>query len=139
MPERRCARMTSKGRIYVRLGCFLLAILMLSPFPFWIDSSRVFVQASSFVVIGTILAGGTIWVGSILGLAFAAIALLRKRWFCRYVCPVGLLLDAVSGVRSPAGTWWKRSPPIGEYIVLLTAAGAILGIRSFCGWTRWRS
>jgi len=123
--------MTSKGRIYVRLGCFLLAILMLSPFPFWIDSSRVFVQASSFVVIGTILAGGTIWVGSILGLAFAAIALLRKRWFCRYVCPVGLLLDAVSGVRSPAGTWWKRSPPIGEYIVLLTAAGAILGYPLF--------
>lgn len=123
--------MTNRGRIYWRLGCFLLATLLLSPFPFWIDSSRVFVQASSFVAIGTILAGGTIWVGSILGLAFAAIALLRKRWFCRHVCPVGLLLDAVSGIKSPAGTWWKRSPPIGETVVFLTAAGAILGYPLF--------
>jgi ferredoxin-type protein NapF len=101
------------------------------PFPFWIDSSRIFVQASSFITICTILAGGTIWVGSILGLAFAAISLVRKRWFCRYICPVGLLLDTVSDMKLPVRIWWKRSPPIGKYIVLLTAAGAIFGYPLF--------
>ena len=115
----------------MRLGCFLLATLLLLPFPFWINSSRIFVQSSSFVTICTILAGGTIWVGSILGLAFAVISLARKRWFCRYICPVGLLLDAVSGVKFPGRFWWKRFPPIGKYIVLLTAAGAILGYPLF--------
>jgi polyferredoxin len=84
-------------RLYVRLGCFLLAILLLLPFPFRVGISRVFVQASSFVAICTILAGGAFCVQSILGLVFALISLVRKRWFCRYVCPVGLLLDAVSG------------------------------------------
>jgi ferredoxin len=117
--------------MYVRLGCFLLASLLLLPFPFWINSSRIFVQASSFITICTILAGGTIWVGSILGLLFAVIALARKRWFCRYICPVGLLLDTVSGKVLPARIWWRRSPPIGKYIVLLTAAGAILGYPLF--------
>ncbi len=123
--------MTRRGRLYVRLGCFLLATLLLLPFPFWIDSSRIFVQAGSFVTICTILAGGTIWVGSIPGLVFAVISLARKRWFCRYICPVGLLLDAVSGVKLPGRIWWKRSPPIGKYIVLPTAAGAILGYPLF--------
>lgn len=123
--------MTNKRRMYVRLGCFLLATLLLLPFPFWIHGSRIFVQASSFITICTILAGGTIWVGSILGLAFAVISLIRKRWFCRYICPVGLLLDTVSGMKLPVRIWWKRCPPIGKFIVLLTAAGAILGYPLF--------
>jgi ferredoxin len=118
-------------RLYVRWSCLLLAILLLLPFPFWIDSSRIFVQASSFVTICAILAGGTFWVGSILGLVFAAISLVRKRWFCRYICPVGLLLDTVSGRKLPIMIWWKGCPPIGRYIVLLTASGAILGYPLF--------
>jgi ferredoxin len=109
----------------------LLATLLLLPFPFWINSSRVFVQASSFITICAILAGGTIWVGSILGLIFAVISLARKRWFCRYICPVGLLLETVSGMKLPVRIWWRRSPPIGKYIVLLTAAGAIFGYPLF--------
>ena len=115
----------------MRLGCLLLATLLLLPFPFWIDSSRIFVQASSFITICTILAGGTFWIGSVLGLLFATIAMVRKRLFCRYICPVGLLLDTVSGKKLPMKIWWKRCPPIGRYIVLLTAAGAILGYPLF--------
>jgi ferredoxin-type protein NapF len=123
--------MNNRGRLYVRLSCFLLATLLLLPFPFWIHCSRIFVQASSFIAICTILAGGTIWVGSILGLVFAVISLARKRWFCRYICPVGLLLDTVSAAKLPVRIWWKRFPPIGKYIVLLTAAGAIFGYPLF--------
>jgi ferredoxin len=123
--------MINKKRLYVRLGCFLMATLLLLPFPFWIDSSRIFVQASSFITLCAILAGGTIWVGSILGLVFAVISLVRKRWFCRYICPVGLLLDTVSSTKLPVRIWWRGSPPIGKYIVLLTATGAIFGYPLF--------
>jgi ferredoxin len=123
--------MLNKRRLYVRLGCFLLATLLLLPFPFWLNISRIFVQASSFVTLCTILAGEAIWVGSILGLFFAVVSLARKRWFCRYICPVGLLLDTVSGVKSPGRMWWKRFPSMGKYIVLLTAAGAIFGYPLF--------
>jgi ferredoxin len=118
-------------RMYVRLGCFLLVTFLLLPFPFRIDGSRLFVQASAFVTICSILAGGTIWVGSILGLVFSIISLWRKRWSCRYVCPVGLLLDTVSGMKFPGRIWWKGCPPIGRYIVLLTVAGAVVGYPLF--------
>lgn len=123
--------MTNTNRLYVRLSCLLLAILLLLPFPFWIDSSRVFVQASSFVTICTILAGGAIWAGSVLGLVFAVIALVKKRWFCRYICPVGLILDTVSGRKLSFWNWWKGCPPLGKYMVFITAAGALLGYPLF--------
>lgn len=115
----------------MRWGCLLVAILLLLPFPFWMNSSRIFVQTSSFIAICTILAGGTFWVGSVLGLVFAIIALARKRWFCRFICPVGVLLDTVSGRKLFIRNWWKGCPPVGRYIVLLTAAGAILGYPLF--------
>ena len=119
--------MRHQWRLYVKLGCLFLATVLLLPFPFWIHSSRIFPQASSFVTIGTILAGGTLGVGSILGLLFAAISLIRKRWFCRYICPVGLILDTVTGLKLPGRIRWKRLPSIGKYIVVLTAAGAFFG------------
>ena len=109
----------------------MLATLLLLPFPFWANSSRIFVQTSSFVAICTILAAGTFWVGSLLGLVFAVVALVRKRWFCRFICPVGVLLDTVSGRKLSIWNWWKGCPPIGRYIVLITAAGAVLGYPLF--------
>jgi ferredoxin len=123
--------MTNKRRLYVRWACFLLATLLLLPFPFWANSSRIFVQTSSFVAICTILAAGTFWIGSLLGLVFAVVALVRKRWFCRFICPVGVLLDTVSGRKLSIWNWWKGCPPIGRYIVLITAAGAVLGYPLF--------
>ncbi|MBN1907353.1 MAG: 4Fe-4S binding protein [Deltaproteobacteria bacterium] len=118
-------------RLYVRLGCLLITILLLLPLPFWVYSSRIFVQASPFVTICTILAGGALWLGSILGLLFFIISLFRKRFFCRHVCPVGLILDTVSGIRPSVKPWWKGSPLIGRYIVFLTLAGAIAGYPIF--------
>ncbi len=118
-------------RSYVRLGCFLFSAVLLLPFPFWVHSSRIFVQASPFVTICTILAVGTFWVGSILGLVFSVISLFRKRFFCRYVCPTGLILDTVSGIKLTKKIWWKGCPPIGKYIAILTAAGAIIGYPLF--------
>jgi polyferredoxin len=63
--------------------------------------------------------------GSILGLGFFLIALARKRWLCRNICPVGLLLDGVAGIGLRKKSWWVRFPPIGRYIALLTIAGSV--------------
>lgn len=123
--------MSPKRRLYIRVCCFALAIFLLLPLPFWSSTARVLVQASAFVAIGTILAGGAFRVASILGLLFAAISLMRPRWFCRFACPVGVLLDAASAMHLPKKFRCAGCPPIGHYLVLLTLAGALVGYPLF--------
>jgi hypothetical protein len=126
--------MTSQRRLprfHLRLGCFVLAMLLLWPLPFWLNHSRVLVQASPFVSISLILAGGTLGMGSILGFGFSLIALARKRWFCRNICPVGLLLDGVAAIGLRKKRWWARCPSIGRYVALLTIAGSVAGYPLF--------
>ena len=118
-------------RLSLRLGCFVLAILLLWPSPFWPNQSRVLVQASPFVTICLILAGGTFQMGLILGLGFSVIALVRKRWFCSHICPVGFLLDGVTAIGLKNKSWWARCPSIGRFIALLTVAGSVAGYPLF--------
>ena len=119
------------SRLYLRVGCFVLAILLLWPLTFWLNYSGILAQASPFVTICAILAGGTFGIGSILGLGFSIIALIRTRWFCRNICPVGLLVDGASRIGLRKNAWWRKCPSLGRYIALLTAAGAMVGYPLF--------
>lgn len=114
-------------RLLVRMSCLVSAILLLWPLSLWLEGSTVAVQASPFVAICTLLAGWTFSAGIFLGLIFSATVIVRKRWFCRYLCPVGLLLDGASCIGLRKISWWRHCPPIGRYIALLTAAGSIIG------------
>lgn len=119
------------SRLYVRVGCFVLTIMLLWPLPFWLNYSGIFVQASPFVTICVIFAGGTFGIGSILGLGFSVLAMIRTRWFCRNICPVGLLMDGASRIGFRKNAWWRKCPSIGRYIALLTAGAAVVGYPLF--------
>jgi ferredoxin-type protein NapF len=67
----------------------------------------------------------------ILGLGISIISITRKRWFCRNICPMGLLLDGASGIGLRKRSWWVRCPAIGMYIAVLTVAGAVVGYPVF--------
>jgi ferredoxin-type protein NapF len=86
---------------------------------------------SSFVAVTSILAAKTIRPILILGLIAGLVALCRHRWFCRWVCPMGLCLDGASCL----GKQLKRKPcqtmPIGRWLLTLTLGGAILGCPLF--------
>lgn len=114
-------------RLLVRLACFLLAVALLWPVHMWPNASEIAIQASPFVAVCAIIAGRTLNAGLLLGLGIAGIVLFRKRWFCRYICPTGLLQDWTSTIGLHKTRWWFRCPSIGRYILLLTAAGAIVG------------
>ena len=118
-------------RLPVRLACLVLAILLLWPLPLWLHASTIAVQASPFVAVCTILADRAWSAGIILGIILAAIAAVRKRWFCRYICPAGLLLEGIDYIGLRKNAWWRRFPFIGRYIALLTIAGAVVGYPLF--------
>lgn len=82
---------------------------------------------SPFIAVGSIMATRAFAVTACLGLAVGFIAMLRPRWFCRWVCPPGLCADGMSYMGRRCGRKPAKLPSIGRWIVLLTLAGACLG------------
>ena len=52
---------------------------------------------------------------------------VRRRWFCRWVCPTGLCSDLAGRLGTRMGCRCPRLPPLGQWIALLTLAGACVG------------
>ncbi len=63
----------------------------------------------------------------LIGLGFALLALWKRRLFCRYVCPVGLLVEGSTNAGLRKSAWWRRCPPLGQYAALITIIGAVVG------------
>ncbi|MDP6546900.1 MAG: 4Fe-4S binding protein [Phycisphaerae bacterium] len=64
---------------------------------------------------------------AILGLPMLVIVTLRRRWFCRWLCPVGLIVDSCAKVRPGAKYGYRKIPPVGQWLMLATLGGAIVG------------
>jgi len=114
-------------RMAVRIFCFVFASAFLWPVVAWKTAPKFVVQLSPFNAICSTVAIRTIGVGAGIGLAFALVALIRRRWFCRYACPTGLLLEGAAKIGFQKSSWWTRFPPLGKYAALLTVAGAVVG------------
>lgn len=82
---------------------------------------------SPFVAIASILAGGAIWTVAPLGLLVLAIVATRRRWFCRWLCPMGVLADGSSYLGRLAKRKPRKLPSIGQWILWITLASAVLG------------
>jgi len=124
-------RLESTRRRTVRLvsrACVLVVgvVLALSVVP-WRWTALLLPALSPFVAIGSAVAGRTLLVTTPLGLLVALLVVWRPRWFCRVACPVGLMIEQVGRLRPHARPRVSRVPPIGQWVVLLTLAGAVVG------------
>jgi ferredoxin-type protein NapF len=114
-------------RLLVQLAFFSAACVLLWP-PHSLESAPKFVaQASPFEAICSSVALKSVSAGMLIGWVIAIVALSQRRFFCRYICPTGLLLEGASHVGFKKATWWHRCPPLGQYIALLTLIGAVVG------------
>ena len=115
----------------VRAAVLLAACATLLP---WLEGSRwpVVVPAMSpFAAIVSLTATRTFQATACLGLAVGAIALVRRRWFCRWMCPTGLCAEGPTRLGRRWGRRCPRLPPLGEWLALLTLGGACLGYPLF--------
>ncbi len=118
-------------RRLVRAVCLVAAVVVL-----WSVLPGVFIPGlvpalSPFVAVTAILATRGFhvltWLGLIVGLA----VLVRRRLFCRWVCPAGVCMDGAGWLGHRLGRRTIRFPQIGSWIVLLTLGGACLGYPLF--------
>ncbi len=115
------------ARLLIQLACFAAACAILWPIPSSKGVAKFVAQSSPFVAVCSITALRSIGAGTGIGLTFAIIALWRRRWFCYYACPVGLLLEGTSNGGFQKTSWWKRCPPLGQYVAIGTLLGAAVG------------
>jgi ferredoxin-type protein NapF len=121
--------MTSSDRL-LRLGvqlASLAAAIILLWSGSWPAGARGLAQASPFVAICSSIARRAVASGTFVGFAIGLISIFRRRWFCRYLCPVGLLLEGASSAGIHKALWWNRCKPLGQYAALLTFFGALFG------------
>lgn len=82
---------------------------------------------SPHIAIGSVLALRAVALFTVLAPPMVMIVLLRRRWFCRNLCPMGLIAETCGLVRRSAKPRYGRVPPMGQWFALATLGGAAMG------------
>jgi len=89
-------------RFLIRLAAFAAAVVLAVDVLPWPWGPRVLPSLSPYVTIGSAVALRTVHAAALVGLPALLIVLVRRRWFCRYVCPVGMMTECAGRLR-PSG------------------------------------
>jgi len=115
----------------VRCVVLVVAVLALSPLVSWRPLAMAIVAASPLVAIASSVATRAVGLASLVAVPVIVIVILRQRWFCRWLCPVGLVSEQVGRLGSAAGCRAPRIAPVGHWLALATLGGACLGYPLF--------
>jgi MauM/NapG family ferredoxin protein len=116
-----------RARILTRLAGLVGAVVLAAGVLPWPWAPMIVPAASPFVMIASVIALRGAGVAVLAGFPVLVAALRRPRWFCRWVCPVGLAEEALGRVRPSAAGRFVKWPAVGQCIVLLTLGGAAAG------------
>jgi ferredoxin-type protein NapF len=123
----------SQGRTHVptRLAvrCLALAVvaIVIWPLASCTCTAMTIVAVSPFVGIGSALAARSAGWSTLVAVPVLVVALVRRRWFCRWVCPTGLVSEQVGRIGSAMKCRAPAVIPLGQWFAIVTFAGAILG------------
>ena len=120
-------RSGGRGRWLVRGAFLLLALVALIPLGDAVAAMRIVPAASPLVALASAIATRSLQVVWVVGFALLLAAVVRRRWFCRWVCPTGLCADTASWVGARLGRGSVPLPPVGSWILLITLGGAAVG------------
>jgi MauM/NapG family ferredoxin protein len=114
-------------RLLGRIVALALAVVLLLDVLPWDAAPMVVPAVSPWVAICSAVALRSFsWI-VLLAVPVLVLSVLRKRWFCRYACPVGLLTEQAGRpmvwTRGVAG----RLPHLGRWFALIGLAGACVG------------
>ena len=115
---------------HVRFISTLLAIIFALPFSFdWVIG--LYNWLSPFILLNSLFLLKSLVVLNILGFVILILSFFRNRWFCRYLCPVGLGCDTVSTLSPRKSVFLKSIPSLSRWLYLISLVAAWLGIPLF--------
>ncbi len=114
----------------VRSLSTLVAVLLALPFS-WKGFTGLYNWLSPFIMLNSVLVlKSIVWLNAI-ALIVLILAILRKRWFCRYLCPVGWGCDKISNISLRKKVSYKHFPNIGKWLAITSLASAAVGFPLF--------
>lgn len=114
-------------RQMVRVTLLVVAVLLLLPLPKGIWLLIVVPALSPLIALASLLSTRTFHIATGIGFLVAVIVLIRRRWLCRWVCPVGTCADFAMSFGLRLHRRCPKLPSFGQWIALLTLGGAVLG------------
>ena len=118
-------------RTLVRCCVFAAAVVLLVPLVPWTSAAMVVPALSPFVLAAVGIGARGLGLGALIGLPVLIMVVLRRRWFCRWLCPVGLLTEGVGRLSPVSGTRCRRVPAVGRGLVFLSIFAAAVGYPMF--------
>ena len=112
----------------VRLISFVAAVILALPLSLgaW---TGLYIWTSPFLLLNKLLSGQAIVVLNGLAVLVFAVIAIYPRWYCKWLCPTGVICDAVSGKRKKK-IKLSRIPEFGR-IILLASVVTVFGVSLF--------
>jgi len=108
----------------------IVAVLLALPLS-WKGFTGIYTWLSPYIMLNSILVlRSFVWLNA-LAFIILVLSFFRKRWFCRYLCPVGWGCDKVSSVSYRKVGSYKRLPNIGKWLAIISLASAAAGFSLF--------
>lgn len=126
----RGTRMRRVSRFIVRLAVLVVAALAAAQLV-GAHASRVLPSLSPFLVVTGAVADRVVSAWMLLCLPLLILAMVRRRWFCRYLCPTGFALECVGRVGARRKDRHRSWPRFGAWLVAFTLGGAAAGFPPF--------
>ena len=125
--EAASGRLRRRCRLAARCAAVAVAVVLgLAVLP-WADAPVVVPAVSPFVAVSSVIAARAVGVTALFAVPVLAVSLARRRWFCRWACPVGLVSEWLGRLRPGSQPRLAKWPAVGQWVVLVTLGGACLG------------
>ena len=111
-----------------RIFALLFAIIFALPFSFdWLTG--LFIWTSPLIFLNAIVSRQALSVFSAISIFVLILVSIRHRWYCRWLCPTGLLCDSASKLSRLKLLIWL--PSLGIFFAAIILAATIFGVPAF--------
>ena len=114
----------------IRTISFFAAVVLAIP-GLWKGFQGIHIWLSPFLMLNSVFALKSFVLLNIISLPVLVLIIIRKRWFCIYLCPAGWCFDKVSALSRSDKFEYVKFPEIGKWLAITSLAAALFGLPLF--------
>jgi len=114
----------------IRLLSLVIALILAIP-GLWEGYQGFFLWLSPFIMLNSVFALKNFVLLNFLAVPVLILVFIKRRWFCRYLCPSGLCFDKVSSLSKNQNDKYTGFPYIGLWLAVISLITALFGLPLF--------